>query len=369
MPSPANPNNPPQGNQPPGDGGNGSSNGGDPPEPPDGPPPVEPVDGPQSTPSGTSRSKNSSTASSNPAGSTSHTTSEQEEEPRSEEIPMRQGTSRLLMVLVVLALLCGGGYLLFTRGCTTPVAVVVPPVAPSASGAAPIAPPPAPFELTFLTPGDAQTLCTGPAAENQFLVGRANGTESPVVAPLCSGGSEFVGYAPSKARVIADNLIVARSQKLETIWGNAQSYIGADNLPGAQAAKAHWPVSHWLSGKTRVRVRVDGALITVEDPLLVLTSQNGGDTFDMICKPYREMQKSPSETWEAEIWSRCRRGKTATNVAVTQTIVKYVAANPGVTREDFQTATARIAALEEQVKKGGNVVIPPQKVSTEVGSK
>lgn len=344
---------PPQGNQqPPGNGGN--SGNGDPPEPPQGPPPAQPGTDP------------------NDLRNTAHNpTSEQEEQPPSEDT-MRPGTTRLLTFLAFLALLCLIGYLLFTRGCTSPLAVVVPPVAPSASGSAtaatPPTAPPSPYDLALATPDDFKSWCGGPAASKQFFVGDENGTNAPIVAFICVKGSEFVALPKDKANVLeGHNLMVAKGQKIESLFGNSMSYIGPDNKLGAQSAKAAHPLNVYLPGKTHVMVRVDGTLIDLVNPLVVITGDNGGDTFDALCAKYREMKNAPSEPWEAEIWSRCRRQKTASNVATTITIVKYVQANPGVSRDDYQTTTARIAKLEELVVANGNKPVTAQKVDTGVG--
>jgi hypothetical protein len=116
-----------------------------------------------------------------------------------------------------------------------------------------------------------------------------------------------------------------------------------------------------------MRVRVDSAIVTLEAPLLVLTGQNGGNSFDQICTPYRDMKTAPSTAWETEIWSRCRRSATVANVAVTQTIVQYVQAKPGVNRQDFRDVQAKVTKLEQEVEQNGNRPLPPQKVDTNVG--
>lgn len=357
------PRNPPQGNQPPGHGGN-DDNSGDPPDPPDGPPPEAPE-------------KDRHDFRRHAHNPTPPTSEPEEESNPSEEEHMRPGSSRLLLAAILLGVFGILAVLLFGKGCSgcgsTLPTVTWPDAAPPSSADAGITvapPPPSPYDAALATPNDFKGWCGGPAASQQFFVGRATGTTDPVVALVCGqNGNDFVALAPSKARIISDNLVVSKSQKIESIFGNSMSYIGPDNNPGAQSAKAAARLSDYLPGKSHVTVRIDGTPIDLLNPLVVLTGDNGGDTFDQICKPYRDMQKAPAETWETEIWSRCRRQKTASNVATTTTIVRYIAANPGVNRDDFQTATARIAALEDQVKKGGNQEIPPQKVDTGVGSK
>lgn len=317
---------------------------------------------------------------------------------------MRPGTSRLLSILVAILVAVLIGLLLFGKGCngcsslpavvpvvaptstsssggaTTPAVAMAPAVTtvpavaapPSGSGASPTVLTSANSDSGLATPKDFidKGFCGPLAGGKTFFVSDATGTEQLSIGFLCGQtGDTFTLLPTSKARIVGGNLTVSNGQPIEAISGNSMAFLGTLQKSGVPFGAKH--LNEVMAGKTHLKVRVESQIFDMINPYIVITADNGGDTFDVLCAKYMAMEKAPASAWEAEIWSRCQRPKTASNVANAITIIKYVQANPGVTRDDFNIATSKIAVLEEKVTAAGNkvIIVPPQVVDTGVGKK